>query len=195
MLESRTQTYLIKKKIEQHERIRMQNTIYISISLLKYKRDKCIQKKTKANLQNTVVFFRETHHQQPDFSTQSQCFKYRYGSKINFYRFHWKSWKSVKNWSKFEFQTFGLRKQVSTDISVDIIGIFIPKSIDRYKFKFLKKYWKIRKILKKLEKIINVLVNNFFQIRIIYLVKIQFSSNITWIGGDTNITWCSLSQQ
>jgi hypothetical protein len=53
--------------------------------------------------------------------------------------------KPIENRFKFEFQTFGRSKPVSTgklvvitDKPVNITGLLIPKSINRYKFNFLK---------------------------------------------------------
>jgi hypothetical protein len=64
--------------------------------------------------------------------------------------------KPIENRFKFEFQTFGRSKPVSTgklvvitDKPVNIAGLLIPKSINRYKFNFLKKSLKIRKNTKK----------------------------------------------
>jgi hypothetical protein len=47
---------LIKKKIEQHERIRMQNTIYISISLLKINETNAYRKKQKQICKTPLCF-------------------------------------------------------------------------------------------------------------------------------------------
>jgi hypothetical protein len=67
------------------------------------------------------------------------------GSKIGLHRFYQKLIKLIENRSKFKFQTFRWLKPVSTgkpvgisDKSVDITGLSVPKSINRYKFKFFK---------------------------------------------------------
>jgi hypothetical protein len=69
----------------------------------------------------------------------------------------------------------------------DITGLSVPESINYtiHNFKLLKIIKKTRKITIKLEKILSALLKNyFFQICIIWLVKIHILPNIGCIEGD-----------